>query len=525
MEAILQSVYRSYRTLPELIEPMMLALIGKLGVPAASIWLRDVGTLKLGYNGDTVDFAWVGDGSRGRDRHDLHDGDFARFAVIYAGEQIGELRLPEPDTSADADSRRELGTQFARWCALLSMRYEVQRWTRARLGRPLLLVGISKALQQMEVFVERASRSTLPVLLAGEFGTEKIPLAVALHCNGPRRDGPFIEVNCAEPVGEPAQWFKQAAGGTLFFNGIDELTPRLQSQLPQHMHSRLGQWLTVPDASEARVVASTTSNLRQQVEDGRFSRALLAELDFLSVSIPPLRTRTLDIAPLVVAALERHGHVADSKGSEALIAACEAYAWPENLFELERVIARLAVMADNMPISLEDIARHTPWMAPPSAGAHAGTPTSPERLNAEPAGVSAADEAASGALASLAHWAHCAVTRDAAALGHLHKALRKALLYLGEHYASAVSMDHLARHAHVSPSHLSYLFRHALNTTFKPLLRYIRIEKAKELLIRDNGIRITEVALSVGFGDLSHFEKSFRGIVGVSPREYRHAVT
>lgn len=310
MEAILRSVYRPYRTLPELLEPMMLAVVGKLGLRAASIWLRDVGSLRLSYNGDAVDLAWVGDGSIGRNGNDSHDEDSAQFAVIYAGEQIGELRLPGPGTPAEADAWRELGTWFARCCALLNMRYEVQRWAQERLGRPLLLVGISKALQQMEVFVERASRSTLPVLLAGGFGTEKIPLMVALHCSGPRRDGPFIEVNCADPAGEPVQWFKQAAGGTLFFNGIDELAPRLQSQLPQHMHSRLGQWLTVPDASEARVVASTTSDLRQRVEEGRFSRALLAELDFLSVSIPPLRTRMHDIAPLVVAALERHGYAA-----------------------------------------------------------------------------------------------------------------------------------------------------------------------------------------------------------------------
>lgn len=413
-----------------------------------------------------------------------------------------------------------LGAAFARRCALLCKRYEAQRWAQQRLGRGLLLVGMSEPLHHMEVFVEKASYSTLPVLLTGEFGTEKVPLAAALHCSGPRRDEPFIEVNCAEPVGEPAQWFKQAAGGTLFFNGIDELAPRLQSQLPQHLHSRLGQWLVVPDPCEARVIASTTADLRKRVEEGRFSRALLNELDFLSATVPPLRLRKDDVAPLVIAALERQGYVADRKCSDALTALCEAYAWPENLFELERVIARLAVMTDTTPINHADVALHAPWMLPASHCVHSGAAGLPARGGATPLHV-----AKPAGTAPPAHWARCAMTRNAAELGRLHAALRKALLYLGEHYAKPISMDQLARQAHVSPSHLSYLFRQTLDTAFKPLLQHIRIEKAKELLMHDHGARVTEIALSVGFGDLSHFEKSFRRIVGLSPRAFRQTVT
>ncbi|OPH17420.1 hypothetical protein FE88_32150, partial [Azospirillum brasilense] len=113
------------------------------------------------------------------------------------------------------------------------------------------------------------------------------------------------------------------------------------------------------------------------------------------------------------------------------------------------------------------------------------------------------------------------LTRDQDALARLHGGLRKALVFLGERFADPITLDELSRQAHVSPSHLSYLFRTELQTSFKGLLGRIRIHKAQELLAACRRLPITEVAMSVGYGDLSHFEKSFRRLVGQSPREYR----
>jgi len=123
--------------------------------------------------------------------------------------------------------------------------------------------------------------------------------------------------------------------------------------------------------------------------------------------------------------------------------------------------------------------------------------------------------------AAAARWAQCAINGDPGELTNLHDALRKALVYLGRHYDQAISLEQLARQAHVSPSHLSFLFRSVLQTSFKPLLQWIRIQQARQMLLADQRQRITDVALMVGFADLSHFEKSFRRIVGQSPRDYR----
>ena len=82
-----------------------------------------------------------------------------------------------------------------------------------------------------------------------------------------------------------------------------------------------------------------------------------------------------------------------------------------------------------------------------------------------------------------------------------------------------------AADAGVSPSHLSFLFRSVVGLPFKALLGRIRIRKARELLAADSRPNITQVAMSVGFTDLSHFEKSFRRIVGQSPREFRRSAS
>ncbi|QCI69491.1 helix-turn-helix domain-containing protein [Phreatobacter stygius] len=434
--------------------------------------------------------------------------------LAYADTPIGELQLIGR-TAGDAKGPPQPWLAgFARQLAFLIMRYEVEVWANRRLGASMRLVGMGRVLQDLETHLERAARTDLPVLLTGEFGTEKPQLAATIHYGSARRDQPFVEVNCAEPLGSPVEWFEKAAGGTVFLSGIDELPPALQRRLPLTMRSSLGQWLADAAAPDVRVIAASTADLRERVRDGRFSQALLAELDFLSIAAPPLRDRPEDMEALVAAAFERRGFSPADKRSDALLAACRAYAWPENLFELERVVARLAVMTDGRPIERDDILRHTPWIA--SAPPLRPRPQKATAFQEAPARPF--EYAPSG---GLDRWVHCALNKDTAELERLHDALRKALLYLGDHYAEPISLGQLARQAHVSQSHLSFLFRSALDTQFKTLLGRIRIHKAKEILATQMRRQITDVAMSVGFTDLSHFEKSFRRMVGQTPREFR----
>jgi len=121
----------------------------------------------------------------------------------------------------------------------------------------------------------------------------------------------------------------------------------------------------------------------------------------------------------------------------------------------------------------------------------------------------------------LQHWVSVALAQEASALDQLHPALRKALVHLGTQREPGLSLHELAGVAHVSPSHLGFLFRSCLQCSFKQLLQAIRIERAKQFLLRHPYGRITEVALDAGFNDLSHFQKAFRCMTGMTPREFR----
>jgi len=429
--------------------------------------------------------------------------------ICYAAHEIGELRLPWLDAAHWAQC-----TAFARRCGRLVKRHQVLRWSAERLGRPLQLAGDSEPLRRLEAFVEIAAGSELPVLLRGEFGTEKALVAASIHCVGSHPATPFVEVIGAHPEGTPARWFRQARGGTLFFNGIDELPLALQTGLSRYLRSRLDQWLVASAGALVRVIASTTADLGAAVAEGRFSRSLLAELDFLSTTIPPLRERMDDLEALVDSALARGGHARDPERTRVVAAACRDHAWPENVFELERVVARLAALTAGRPATLEDVVRHVPWRvaAPIEAASEAEPPA---------AAPSAGDASAGSPLDPLQHWVDCALALDPSRLTHLHPGLRKALMHLGHHYARPMSLHDLAASAHVSPSHLGFLLRDIAGTSFKPLLQAIRLDRAKALLRDDPHLRITEAALSVGFMDLSHFEKSFRRVVGRTPRQFR----
>lgn len=500
-EELLESINRPFRTLPDLLDALMRALAERTPLIAGSLRLEGIGALLVRREGRGILTSWhPAPSSAHPERFSSSARDLA-LEVSYAGEVLGALRLELEPQAGPADLEAALLRHFARQCGLLVKRYAVRRWSEQRLGHPLLLVGMSKALRELEAFLEISARGRLPVLLRGEFGTEKAQLAATLHCCGPSADGPFVQVDCTEPGSDPAAWVRRAEGGTLFLSDVDELDPSLQKQLPRHLPSRQHQWLAGDGSAQVRVIASTTADLYERAQDGLFSRALLAELDFLTATIPPLRERLADIEPLICDALERNGYRAAEKSTEALIETCRAHHWPENLFELERTIARLAVLTEARPIQPSDIRRHAPDIA-----------VRFDRDEGEAEGASAAA------------WVRRAIGAGQAPSPGLHDGLARALTYLGAHYDEPITLAQLARHAGVSPSHIGYLFRTTIGMPFKVLLGHIRIQKARELLADDRASNVTEIALRVGYADLSHFERRFRRIVGQSPREFRRGV-
>ncbi len=526
MDDLLEGFDHSARSLNELLDLLLQSLIDRLGLQDAAVELIGAGRrsvsrdARLGAAARRRSTARsVEEAARAAEWLEMADGGMRRVAprrrgpteivqpIVYAGRDVGLLRLswsrpPNGRKPSDAALQRA-----AQRIARLIHRYHARDWASAVLGAPLMLVGMSPALLEAEVLLEHLAGSDLPALLEAEFGTEPAHFAAMIHAGGRRRDKPFVSVFCPDPEGTPRTWFQRARGGTLFLEELEGLAPDLQMQLAHLLAPGISPWPLSDAHQDVRVLATTSTDLRGEVVGGRFNRRLLAHLDVLNLRIPPLRERPEDLAALVSATLARRGFPSDLKGSSGLVSLLEGYAWPENLLELERVVARLAVMTGDQPICEADVLRFAPRLSAPT------------RAPAPKLHPGDLEPAANGGRSE--RWVRSVLARDVQDLARLHEGLRRALLWLADNAAETVTLDRLAKEAHVSPSHLTFLFRTSLGLSFKTMLTRLRVERAKQILSATPARRVTDVALSVGFADLSHFERSFRRVVGSSPRDYR----
>jgi DNA-binding NtrC family response regulator len=224
--------------------------------------------------------------------------------------------------------------------------------------------------------MRRAATSHVTVLIRGERGTGKELAARAIHRSGVRRDAPFVVVSCAavsEDVlesellarapndsgsGQPSGADAAASPGTLLLDEIDELAPALQARLTRVLqeHSSRGVEPVNGERRVARVIATTSLELKEAVAAGRFREDLFYRLNVLRIQLPPLRDRKQDIPLLLARFLEIHGPRcgggAEGFAPEAL-SALMRYEWPGNVRELENAVERALAVVDAPRIPLE----------------------------------------------------------------------------------------------------------------------------------------------------------------------------
>jgi DNA-binding NtrC family response regulator len=242
------------------------------------------------------------------------------------------------------------------------------------------LVGSSPAMLEVYKLVARVSESRSTVLLQGESGTGKELIARAIHANGPRRDKPFVPVNCGAlpdtllesemfgyekgaftgAVGMKAGLFEAANGGTLFLDEIGELGPSLQVKLLRVMQDqevrRVGG--TGSLKVDVRIIAATNRDLEQLVKDGKFRDDLYYRLNVVRITLPSLAERKEDIPMLAHHFLQKC-----AAGSPGMVrgllpetmALLKQYRWPGNVRELENAIERAVSLSHGPLLTPDDL--------------------------------------------------------------------------------------------------------------------------------------------------------------------------
>lgn len=259
------------------------------------------------------------------------------------------------------------------------------RVLRAELGRTGEMVGSSDAMVRVRELTARVARSDARVLITGESGTGKELVAVAIHEHSPRRDRPFVRVNCAaiprdlvesEMFGHEKGSFTGAAErrigkfeladtGTLFLDEIGDLSMEAQAKLLRAIEAkeiqRVGGNKTI--RVDVRVIAATNHNLAKAVDDGDFREDLFFRLNVIPIALPPLRERGADVVELLHHFSEtqhqRTGRPALTWTPDAE-ARMTAYAWPGNVRELANIVERIAILSNNARVTVGDIAAVLP---------------------------------------------------------------------------------------------------------------------------------------------------------------------
>jgi len=235
------------------------------------------------------------------------------------------------------------------------------------------IVGRSAAMQQVFAQIELAAgpgSDRLPVLITGETGTGKELVAKATHYHGPRKDGPFVPVNCAsipDALVESELFghekgaftgattrrvgrFEQADGGTVLLDEVGETPPSTQAKLLRVLQEReiqrVGGARTIP--VDVRIVAATNRDLAAAVDAGEFRADLYYRIAGLRIPVPPLRDRLQDLGPLTDHILSAHAEALDRPPvyvSPDAMSRLASYAWPGNIRELETALQLAAELA------------------------------------------------------------------------------------------------------------------------------------------------------------------------------------
>ncbi len=277
------------------------------------------------------------------------------------------------------------------------------RALREQLAEKFSFSGIVSISRQMEEVLNTAGRvatSKASILLRGESGTGKELLARAIHFSSPRRDKPFIAVNCAalnENLLESELFghergaftgadrqrkgrFELADTGTLFLDEIGDLPTQTQVKLLRFLQEETFERVGGSDVLhvDVRVVAATNRDLEELIRSGGFREDLYYRLNVVTIDIPPLRARRDDIAPSIEHFVARYAKEQKKKAMTFTSEAWNAllrYDYPGNVRELENIVLRAVILARGETITLADLPQVVKGLKPEEQHGEGEQPT------------------------------------------------------------------------------------------------------------------------------------------------------
>jgi len=231
-------------------------------------------------------------------------------------------------------------------------------------------------MNKIKTIIEEIADTDIPVLIKGETGTGKELVAQAIHLHSPRKEKPFIKVNCAaipatllesELFGfekgaftgahtqKPGK-FELASGGTILLNDIGEIDISLQPKLLQVLQdgefSRLGGQKDI--SVNTRVLATTKDNMEKYLQEGKFREDLFFRINVVSITLPPLRERKSQIVPLSLFFFNHYCQKFRKSVpwiSGESINSFKEYSWPGNIRELENMIKRIILFGEDVALT------------------------------------------------------------------------------------------------------------------------------------------------------------------------------
>ena len=252
------------------------------------------------------------------------------------------------------------------------------------IGEGRAIIYRSDAMKDLMSMVDRVAPTQANILVLGESGTGKELIARAIHDRSPRRNRPFVAINCgalretlleSELFGHEKGAFtgaytrkiglaEAAEGGTLFLDEVGEMTPSIQAKLLRFIQE--GEIYRVggkePIKVDIRLICATNRELETEVQTGRFREDLFYRINTIVLTTPPLRRRKEDIPALIEHFLKQQQHygvgIKTKAVSDDAMVELMSYEWPGNIRELQNICERMQILAEGHMIMPNDLPEH-----------------------------------------------------------------------------------------------------------------------------------------------------------------------